>query len=75
MFCLKGKREYFSFFIYSLSNCSITDEGFKALVSVLTSNPSHMRELQLIKNKAGDSGVKHLSSLLEDPNCKLETLG
>ncbi|KAG5260579.1 hypothetical protein AALO_G00305100 [Alosa alosa] len=33
-----------------------------------------MRELQLRGNKAGDSGVKHLSSLLEDPNCKLEKL-
>ncbi|XP_062372062.1 ribonuclease inhibitor-like [Sardina pilchardus] len=33
-----------------------------------------MRELQLSENKAGDSGVKQVSSLLEDPNCKLEKL-
>ncbi|XP_063076108.1 uncharacterized protein LOC134466144 [Engraulis encrasicolus] len=50
------------------------EEGFRALASALRSNPSHMRELQLRGNKAGDSGVKHLSSLLEDPNCKLEKL-
>src|SRR4029434_1416601 len=31
-----------------------------------------MRELWLSENKAGDSGVKHLSSLLEDPNSKLD---
>src|SRR4029434_6851040 len=64
----------FSFSLYSLSNCSITEEGFSSLASALRSNPSHMRELQLGGSKAGDSGVKHLSSLLEDPNCELEKL-
>src|SRR4029434_3800991 len=64
----------FTFFLYSLSWCSITEEGFSSLASALRSNPSHMRELWLNGNKAGDSGVKHLSSLLEDPNCKLEKL-
>jgi len=59
---------------YSLNNCSIGEEGFRALASALRSNPSHIRELQLSWNEAGDSGVKHLSSLLEDPNCRLEKL-
>src|SRR4029434_8369583 len=62
-----------SFPLYSLSNCSITEEGFSSLASALRSNPSHMRELWLNGSKAGDSGVKHLSSLLEDPNCNLDT--
>ncbi|XP_062398295.1 NACHT, LRR and PYD domains-containing protein 12-like isoform X2 [Sardina pilchardus] len=57
-----------------LDNCSIGEEGFRALASALRSNPSHMRKLQLSENEAGDSGVKHLCSLLEDPNCKLENL-
>ncbi|KAG5260509.1 hypothetical protein AALO_G00308580, partial [Alosa alosa] len=39
----------------NLDNCSIGDEGFRALASALISNPSHMRELQLRWNKAGDS--------------------
>ncbi|XP_076835994.1 NACHT, LRR and PYD domains-containing protein 3-like isoform X2 [Brachyhypopomus gauderio] len=58
-----------------LSGCSITEEGFAALCSALRSNPSsHMRELNLNDNKPGDSGVKQLSTLMEDPHCKLEKL-
>src|SRR4029434_1915845 len=56
----------FSFPLYSVSNCSITEEGFSSLASALRSNPSHIKDLWLNRNKAGDSGVKHLSSLLED---------
>ncbi|XP_073700344.1 NLR family CARD domain-containing protein 3-like [Garra rufa] len=57
-----------------LSNCHITQEGCAALISALISNPSHLKELNLSYNKPGDSGVKLLSSLLEDPQCKLEKL-
>ncbi|XP_073699882.1 NACHT, LRR and PYD domains-containing protein 3-like [Garra rufa] len=57
-----------------LINCSIGEEGCAALISALRSNPSHLRELNLNYNKPGDSGVKLLSALLEDPHCKLETL-
>ncbi|XP_062394448.1 NLR family CARD domain-containing protein 3-like isoform X3 [Sardina pilchardus] len=60
--------------LQSLQNCSIGEEGFTALASALRSNPSHMRVLWLMGSKATDSGVKYLSSLLEDPNCKLEEL-
>ncbi|KAI4874449.1 hypothetical protein NFI96_005559 [Prochilodus magdalenae] len=57
-----------------LSRCSITEEGCAALVSALKSNPSQLRELNLNFNKPGESGVKLLSDLLEDPHCKLEKL-
>src|SRR4029434_6446266 len=59
IFCLNGI--IFIFPVYSLTNCSITEEGFSSVASALRSNPSHMRELWLEGNKAGDSGVKHLS--------------
>ncbi|XP_076846692.1 NACHT, LRR and PYD domains-containing protein 3-like isoform X6 [Brachyhypopomus gauderio] len=58
-----------------LSRCSIREEGCAALCSALRSNPSsHLRELKLNYNKPGDSGVKQLSALLEDPHCTLEKL-
>ncbi|KAF4097464.1 hypothetical protein G5714_021472 [Onychostoma macrolepis] len=57
-----------------LSDCSITEKGYKALASALRSNPSHLIELDLTGNDPGQSGVKQLSDLLQDPNCKLKTL-
>ncbi|XP_026119759.1 NACHT, LRR and PYD domains-containing protein 5-like [Carassius auratus] len=57
-----------------LSGCRITQKGWSALSSALRSNPSHLTELDLSFNKPGDSGVKLLSALLEDPHYKLEKL-
>uniref|UniRef100_A0A8C1R0U6 Uncharacterized protein n=1 Tax=Cyprinus carpio TaxID=7962 RepID=A0A8C1R0U6_CYPCA len=64
------------FFLYSsrLSDCSITEEGYKTLASALRSNPSHLIELDLTGNDPGQSGVKELNDLLQDPNCQLKTL-
>ncbi|XP_048048852.1 NACHT, LRR and PYD domains-containing protein 12-like isoform X2 [Megalobrama amblycephala] len=60
--------------ILRLSNCSITEEGYKALASALRSNPSNLIELDLTGNYPGQSGVKELDDLLQDPNCQLKTL-
>ncbi|XDV33460.1 hypothetical protein PO909_003866 [Leuciscus waleckii] len=57
-----------------LYDCGVTDEGCADLTSALRSNPSHLRKLDLSLNKVGDSGVKQLSDLLQDPHCKLEIL-
>ncbi|KAM8823784.1 NLR family CARD domain-containing protein 3-like isoform 1-T4 [Spinachia spinachia] len=57
-----------------LSGCLITEEGCASLASALTSNPSHLRELDLSYNHPGDSAVKLLSARLEDPHWSLETL-
>uniref|UniRef100_A0A8C1SWG3 Uncharacterized protein n=1 Tax=Cyprinus carpio TaxID=7962 RepID=A0A8C1SWG3_CYPCA len=52
----------------------MTDEGCSAVTSALKSNPSHLRELNLSRNKLGDSGVKNLSDLLMNTQFKLEKL-
>ncbi|KAK9961676.1 hypothetical protein ABG768_007085, partial [Culter alburnus] len=57
-----------------LRYCGVTDEGCAALASALRSNPSHLRELDLSVNNLGDSGVKIVSAVLENPHCKLEAL-
>ncbi|KAM8724052.1 NACHT, LRR and PYD domains-containing protein 12-like isoform 2-T2 [Acanthopagrus schlegelii] len=57
-----------------LSGCQVTEEGCASLASALSSNPSHLRELDLSYNHPGDSGVKLLSAKLEDPQCRLDTL-
>ncbi|XP_062416693.1 NLR family CARD domain-containing protein 3-like [Pungitius pungitius] len=57
-----------------LSGCLITEEGCASLVSALSSNPSHLRELDLSYNHPGDSGVKMRSDGVKDPHWRLETL-
>ncbi|XP_038565976.1 NLR family CARD domain-containing protein 3-like isoform X2 [Micropterus salmoides] len=57
-----------------LSGCQITEEVCVSLASALSSNPSHLRELDLSYNHPGDSGVKLLSAELEDPRWRLDTL-
>uniref|UniRef100_A0A673J2W5 NACHT domain-containing protein n=1 Tax=Sinocyclocheilus rhinocerous TaxID=307959 RepID=A0A673J2W5_9TELE len=57
-----------------LFDCSIGEEDCAALISALRSNPSHLIELNLNYNEPGESGVKLLSALLKDPQCKLEKL-
>uniref|UniRef100_A0A669C6N2 B30.2/SPRY domain-containing protein n=1 Tax=Oreochromis niloticus TaxID=8128 RepID=A0A669C6N2_ORENI len=60
--------------IISLSGCLITEEGCTSLASALSSNPSHLRELDLSYNHPGDSGMKLLSAGLKDPGWRLDTL-
>uniref|UniRef100_A0A673G1T1 NACHT LRR and PYD domain-containing protein n=1 Tax=Sinocyclocheilus rhinocerous TaxID=307959 RepID=A0A673G1T1_9TELE len=70
----KAEESFMFFTLCRLWRCSIGEEGCAALISALRSNPSHLTELNLSFNKPGDSGVKLLSALLEDPHCKLEKL-
>ncbi|XDV29455.1 hypothetical protein PO909_032582 [Leuciscus waleckii] len=53
---------------------SITEKDSAALTSVLISNPSQLRELDLNNRNLRDPGVKLLSVVLKEPDCKLEKL-
>ncbi|XP_066512738.1 ribonuclease inhibitor-like [Hoplias malabaricus] len=57
-----------------LSGCMITEEGCSSLASALSSNPSHLKELDLSYNHPGNTGVKLLSDKKEDSGCRLDTL-
>ncbi|XP_063051813.1 NACHT, LRR and PYD domains-containing protein 12-like [Engraulis encrasicolus] len=58
-----------------LQMCNLQDSSCSSLAAALSSNSSSLRHLDLSKNRQlSDSGVKLLSTGLEHPNCRLETL-
>ncbi|XP_067441835.1 NLR family CARD domain-containing protein 3-like isoform X1 [Thunnus thynnus] len=57
-----------------LSGCDLSERSCGALSSVLSSQSSSLRELDLSNNDLQDKGVKLLSDGMESPQCTLKTL-
>ncbi|XP_059894839.1 NACHT, LRR and PYD domains-containing protein 12-like isoform X5 [Gadus macrocephalus] len=57
-----------------LNGCHLSERCCEALASVLSSDSSSLRELDLSNNDLQDSGVKLLSAGLGSPHCTLESL-
>uniref|UniRef100_A0A3Q2DZF5 SPRY-associated domain-containing protein n=1 Tax=Cyprinodon variegatus TaxID=28743 RepID=A0A3Q2DZF5_CYPVA len=65
------KYRYLCENVISRSNGVKSCEG---LASVLSSQSSNLREMDLSNNKLQDSGIELLSSGLKSPDCKMENL-
>ncbi|XP_030641388.1 NACHT, LRR and PYD domains-containing protein 12-like [Chanos chanos] len=73
-FCVGLRNRHCKLEILRLSGCSVTEEGCSSLASALSSNPSHLRELDLSYNHPRVLGIKLLSDRKKDPHCRLDTL-
>ncbi|XP_024119476.2 protein NLRC3 [Oryzias melastigma] len=57
-----------------LSDCKLSEKSGEGLSSVLSSQSTRLRDLDLSNNNLQDSGVELLSAGLKSPHCKVETL-
>ncbi|KAK3541367.1 hypothetical protein QTP86_023080 [Hemibagrus guttatus] len=57
-----------------LSGCCVTEDGCFSLATALSSVHSQLRELDLSYNHPGESGVRQLSAVRDNPHCNLEKL-
>ncbi|KAF7694154.1 NLR family CARD domain-containing protein 3-like [Silurus meridionalis] len=64
------ENPYFKLETLRLRNCGVSDKSCASLWS----NPAYLRVLDLSWNNVGDSGLRCLSAVLGNPQCKLETL-
>uniref|UniRef100_A0A8C5DI21 NACHT domain-containing protein n=1 Tax=Gouania willdenowi TaxID=441366 RepID=A0A8C5DI21_GOUWI len=61
-------------FLKLLSSCGLSERSCAALSSVLSSQSSSVKHLDLSNNDLQDSGVKLLCEGLKSPHCKLDSL-
>jgi len=68
-----SKSNILTTFFSRLNQCSVTEDSCSALASVLSSDSSSLKDLDLSNNNLQDSGVRLLSDGLKK-DCKLEKL-
>ncbi|KAL6483947.1 hypothetical protein MHYP_G00088200 [Metynnis hypsauchen] len=74
LLCVGLENPHCQLKILSMAGCNLTEKCCAILASVLSSDSSRLRELNLSSNKLQDSGVKLICAGLENPHCKLMTL-
>uniref|UniRef100_A0A8B9HV09 NACHT, LRR and PYD domains-containing protein 12-like n=1 Tax=Astyanax mexicanus TaxID=7994 RepID=A0A8B9HV09_ASTMX len=57
-----------------LSGCCVTKEGCSSLGLALSSNHSQLKDLDISYNHPEEHGLKELSTILDNPHCKLMKL-
>uniref|UniRef100_A0A3B1KCF6 NACHT domain-containing protein n=1 Tax=Astyanax mexicanus TaxID=7994 RepID=A0A3B1KCF6_ASTMX len=67
LFCICFHKYFL--FLCRLSGCMVTEEGCVSLAAALTSNHSHLKDLDLTYNHPKEAGVKLLSDRLLDSHC------
>uniref|UniRef100_A0A673KPR5 Uncharacterized protein n=1 Tax=Sinocyclocheilus rhinocerous TaxID=307959 RepID=A0A673KPR5_9TELE len=70
--CIGLKNPHCTLEKLRLSNCNVTHEGVTALTEALKSNPSHLKELDLLENDLEESDLKVLSMILDKSSYKLK---
>lgn len=69
-----AKKYIYLIYYFRLSKTNLSENCCESLSTALKSKSSSLRNLDLSQNDLLDSGVKLLSTGLQNPNCNLETL-
>ena len=64
----------FTIYLYRLAGCDLNKTDWEAVAAALSSNPSHLTELDLTGTKLDHSAMELISAALESPHCRLQTL-
>ena len=64
----------FTFNLYRLAGCDLKKSDWEAVAAALSSDPSHLTELDLTGTKLDHSAMELISAALKSPHCRLQIL-